>query len=396
MPHLRALLCVVGAAGRAAAQECAGLSMLQTRQTSKSVVQAGESSETGSCKDYPGQYNAFENGGAVFGSTDNDGDGCGFYATASGQCGSHDDDDFFAGEMCCSCGGGSSYQGPRSLAVNKASVVLSEGSDCPSGFEPITSTAACRAALDMVGLPGEAYKGQETDGGWPKGCYYCENTDDCTDGVWFNKHGTGQAVAGSQRLCHKGYDHASAEVLFVGDSDIDYWDSAVAFPGSLNVGVGGYTTSDVKSEVDTWVAELGPKWVVIVCGENDIDGSRSVTIAALARFKEIVGKFIADGARVIYLGTKPEPGTSKGEIKEYKYYDAELRKYAASQSAGSSTPFIMIDVFKSFTSKAELYNSDQLHMSRLGYKFWNGWVKLAMASAAPCVLWQDGVCVKSR
>jgi len=183
-------------------------------------------------------------------------------------------------------------------------------------------------------------------------------------------------------------------VLFVGDSDIDYWDSAVAFPGSFNVGIGGYTTADVINEVDQWVADLDPKWAVLVCGENDIDGTRSNTNAALERFTKIVGKLIDDGARVIYLGTKPEP-KSKDVYKEYKYYDAHIRKLASALAKDKAIPpFQMIDVFPSFTSKWELYNSDGLHMSRLGYTFWNGWVKLAMSSPSPCIRWRDGVCVE--
>jgi len=391
----RTILCIVGIVSGASAQECTDISMLQTRQTSKTVVKTSKSSETtGTCKDYPGQYNAYEDNGG-FGSTDSDGDGCNYYATSTGECGNHDDEDFFATEMCCACGGGSSSQVSRSLAVNQAQVVLSAGDDCPTGFEPITSIAACRAALDMVGLSGGDYKGHETSNGWPKGCYYCESTTDCTDGVWFNKHSTGQVVSGSQRLCHKNYNLSAVKILFVGDSDIDYWDSAVAFPGSFNVGVGGYTTTDVKNEVNTWVQELDPTWVIIVVGENDLNGNRAVTNAALVRFKQIVDAFIADGARVIYLGTKPEPGTLWKVKREYKVYDAQLRAYAAEKSPN----FQMIDVFKSFTNftnKAELYNSDKVHMSRLGYQFWNGWVKLAIASNTSCILWRDGVCTKSR
>ena len=216
----------------------------------------------------------------------------------------------------------------------------------------------------MVGFGGHDYEGAASEADWPKGCYYCKNTADCGDGVWFNSHGSGNTVAGTRRFCQKNYDPKAVEILFVGDSDIDYWDSAVGFPGSFNVGIGGYDTADVVKEVDQWVADLDPKWVVIVCGENDIGGKRTATSNALTRFKTIVGKFINDGARVIYLGTKPEPG-SKNLYKEYEYYDEELRKFATEQAKGKDSPpsFQMIDVFKSFTSQKELYNSDNLHMS---------------------------------
>jgi hypothetical protein len=367
--------------------------LLQTKfeQTLSSTPTTGNSV---SCTDYTEQKREETGDGAV----DNDGDGCSWYRENVQDCGKHDNKDFIAKEMCCSCGGGSTSFVSRSLAVNNASVFISESSDCPSGFEPITTLTACRAALDMVGLTGFAYNGAASESGWPKGCYQCtKETEGCTKGVWFNTHSDGQTVEGTQRFCQKGYDPASVKVLFVGDSDIDYWDSAVAFPGSFNVGVGGYTTVDVLKEVDQLVADLDPKWVVLVCGENDIvQGKRKKTKGALQRFKEIVGKLINDGARVIYLGTKPEPD-SGGLFDEYKHFDAEIRKFASTLAEDKATPpFQMIDVFPSFTKNLELYNSDELHMSRLGYAFWNGWVKLAMSQSSPslCIRWRDGVCVQ--
>jgi len=280
--------------------------------------------------------------------------------------------------------------------VNKASVALSPvGQECPAGLEPVTTYAACRAAMDLVSLNGyHDWQGAESHADWPKGCYYCKSGT-CATGVWFNKAG-GKSKAGTQRICHKKYDPESVKILFVGDSDIDYWDSTTAFPGSFNVGIGGYTTSDVASEVDSWVGDLDPEWVVLVCGENDIDGKRRETNKALARFKTIVGKFVADGSRVIYMGTKPEPG-SRNLYNEYKYYDAQVRKFARSLASDASVlpPLQMVDVFVSFTSAKNLYNSDELHMSRLGYRFWNAWVELAMTSQGSCIRWRDGVCMEA-
>jgi len=185
--------------------------------------------------------------------------------------------------------------------------------------------------------------------------------------------------------------------LFLGDSDIDFWDSATVFPGSFNVGVGGYTTTDVKNEVDQWVAELDPEWVVLVVGENDLNGRRRKTKKALKQFQSIVETFIRDGSRVLYLGTKPEPGTNSLH-GEYRYYDSKIRRFARQLSEGKTTTtprFVMIDVYPAFDNIAEneqLYNSDDLHMSRNGYKYWNKWTKKAMESPDPCLIWENGEC----
>ena len=384
MMLLCALLCLLSASGQESCDN--NVAPAATRNVLLQASRATAGAAAGSCKDYTKQFSSYDT--KVNSGTDKDGDGCNFYQSHTEECGNHDDDDFIANEMCCSCGGGSTYTGSRALAVNQASVFRSQGSDCPAGFGPVTSLAACRAALDMVGMSGMDFNGSEAEANWPAGCYYHDN------GVWFNSHSTGKTVSGTNRFCQKNYDAAAVEVLFVGDSDIDYWDSAVAFPGSFNVGVGGYTTKDVVKEVDQWVADLSPTWVVIVCGENDLNGQRKQTTKAFNRFKTIVSKFMGDGAGVIYLGTKPEPD-SKSLYGEYQFYDASIRGFATAQAKESPGKFQMIDVFRSFTSEAELYNSDELHMSLQGYKFWNGWVKLAMESTTPCVLWMDGVCLET-
>lgn len=357
------------------------------------------------CWDYTEQYDKADT--LLGGSADVDGDRCKFYSGRTAECGNWDDDDFLAKEMCCSCGGGSTYQGKRKLAVNQASVFLSEGNDCPPGFTAINSVAACRAALDLVGLVGEDFGGTESDPSWPQGCYHCSTNADC-QGIWFNKLGigAGQTVTGTRRFCHAHYDASAVDVLFVGDSDVDYWDSSVTFPGSFNVGIGGYTTVNVLNEVGWW-SDVNPKWVVIVAGENDLSTSRGPTNAAFERFKEIVKAFIGGGARVIYLGTKVEPANKK-LWGEYMYYDEEIRKFAREQKQGE---FQMIDVFRAFTNQmknnkpgldnkgkkatwTQLYASDSVHMSRLGYKLWNDWVRIAMDSEKLCIRWANGVCVE--
>jgi len=372
-----------------------------------SLVQENSGSN---CWDYTKQYDELDT--LLGGNEDVGGDRCDWYLTKKDECGSHDDDDFLANEMCCSCGGGSTGKGSRTLAVNGASVFLSEGEDCPVGFEPITSITACRAALDMVGIDGYGnYKKTETVSDWPKGCYYCTNdTPNCEQGVFFNRHASGATVTGTHRFCHKNYDAKDVDILFVGDSDIDYWDSSVVFPGSFNVGIGGYETSNVFTEMGDWAAGTNPKWVVLVIGENDIDGSRAPTDAAIDRFKKIASTFINDGARVIYLGTKVEPDNTN-YYTEYMYYDAAIRKFATEQSKDKAEPpFQMIDVFRSFTYKqtagrpktgkdatwAQIYASDKVHMSRLGYKLWNAWVKIAMDSKTPCIRWANAVCMEKR
>ena len=68
--------------------------------------------------------------------------------------------------------------------------------------------------------------------------------------------------------------------------------------------------------------------VLLVCGENDLAEGTSVA-ATFARYSSLVDTVRATGARVIYMGTKPEPATTSLHAK-YVRYDQEIRELATS------------------------------------------------------------------
>ncbi|GMI38171.1 hypothetical protein TeGR_g12637 [Tetraparma gracilis] len=107
----------------------------------------------------------------------------------------------------------------------------------------MTTLASCRAGLRLVGHYGDSYNGNEDDGDWPSGCYFCDDTDWCDDGAWLNLHGSGSASDNAKPYCGLDFTPLSlGETLFVGDSDIDYWDASLSLvTPSYNVGYGGYT-----------------------------------------------------------------------------------------------------------------------------------------------------------
>jgi hypothetical protein len=148
------------------------------------------------------------------------------------------------------------------------SVSLEVGNSCTtSGFTHITSWEACRAALSVysVGkesnetIDGSDYNGFEPQGpdeNWPKGCYYCDDFGSCTDGVWFNDASVGSSNGGAQVFCaNESFElmiaSSQTTLLFVGDSDVDFWEEVEStfgtqFPNdssggtaAYNVGVGG-------------------------------------------------------------------------------------------------------------------------------------------------------------
>ena len=107
------------------------------------------------------------------------------------------------------------------------------------------------------------------------------------------------------------------------------------------------------------------------------------------QFKKVVKKVVASGARVIYMGTKPEPDTTSIH-SDYEKYDAKIRALAVEYAtgtlaptpsptvaAGSGTPsatpavLTMVDVYPSFNAMGNpdsLYGDDNLHMSSEGVR----------------------------
>jgi len=184
------------------------------------------------------------------------------------------------------------------------------------------------------------------------------------------------------------------DVLFIGDSDVEGWPTSVDFPGSTNEGVGGWTCNNVVKKLDGILPSTAPTWVVLVCGENDLDGASPS--ATFGRFKRVVAALRAKNIRVVYMGTKPEPST-KSMHRDYRSYDAMIRAHASelAASAGDAAPppLVMVDVYPSFEALGNgkaLYARDKLHLSAVGYAHWSSWATHAMAGGATdCTLYES-------
>lgn len=279
-----------------------------------------------------------------------------------------------------------------------ALVELAEaGNECPVGFLPLTSAESCRAALDQTSFDGMDFQGSEENEEWPKGCYYCRGVPGCVNGVWFNEHSTGSAKGNARPICARGFEPlAKNQVLFMGDSDIDFWPTSSSFEGAYNVGYGGYTCLDVIKEIDRFLATFQPRQLVLVCGENDLAGGASVA-TTLARLDRILEKTQAANLPVVFLGTKPEPD-SRSLWKKYEQYDQGL-KDRAKRLTSTTTRYpslVFIDSYQGFLDAGngkELYANDQLHLSNLGYRYWTQWTANALANTGgDCLVWLGMTC----
>ena len=234
----------------------------------------------------------------------------------------------------------------------------------------------------------------------------CPQANDgvCDDGGSGGQHS--QCMFGSD--CLDCGSRSMGEVLFIGDSDIEYWSKAavstwIAFPNSNNVGVAGFTCAQVLSELDAHLARYAPSTAVLVCGENDLISTSAST--AFSRFVQVVERIIASGARVVFLSTKPEPSTDSLHAK-YRDYDQRVQEYAATLAATTMLsqvpPLAVVDSYNGFEdlgNQRDLYHADGLHLSDLGYSYWSAWAQNAIGNATAgvtCFLWRSHTCVLDR
>jgi len=285
----------------------------------------------------------------------------------------------------------------KSVTAQDDVVLANAGNACPADYVKLATAEGCQRA--MVELDFSTYRGTEDETGWPGGCYYCQNVNGCSNGVWFNRNPIGAAKEGAKPICAlPGWegDPPPIETLFVGDSDVSRWETSSVFPSSVNVGFGGYTCAQVNNIIDRELALHTPTWVVIVCGENDLfDQNFDDTFDDFAVVIEKIKNF---GARALYMGTKPEPSTQNMH-SEYEMYDAKIRTYATTLAAADVStppPLVMVDVYLGFNelgNPRSLYNRDRLHLSNEGYGYWNTWATTALGDTpAQCVRWLSNDC----
>ena len=83
---------------------------------------------------------------------------------------------------------------------------------------------------------------------------------------------------------------------------------------------------------------------------------------------------------MLYMGTKPEPGTTSLHTT-YAAYDAMI-----AAAAESNADLYTVDVtseFNALGNPASLYQSDDLHLSEEGYVLWTKWVRNNANNAVP-------------
>jgi lysophospholipase L1-like esterase len=164
-----------------------------------------------------------------------------------------------------------------------------------------------------------------------------------------------------------------APVLFVGSSSIRMWQSLASdFPGLpvLNRGFGGSRMDDVLRYADRVVFRYKPRAIVLYEGDNDLQDGRTP-----ARIAGDVAEFLSRVRRtlpltpVVCISVKPSPSRWNliGQMRET---NALLQVVVAQDTMAK-----YVDVFTPMLGadgrpRAELFQSDSLHMTPAGYAIW--------------------------
>ena len=172
-----------------------------------------------------------------------------------------------------------------------------------------------------------------------------------------------------------------APVLFVGSSSIRKWQSLASdFPGIpvLNRGFGGSRMDDVLRYADRVVFKYKPRAIVLYEGDNDLqDGRTPARIAGdVAEFLRRV-RTTLPLTRVVCLSVKPSP-SRWNLIGEMRQTNALLQAVVAQDTMAT-----YVDVFTPMLGadgrpRAELFQSDSLHMTPAGYAIWKDAVAPAL------------------
>ena len=165
----------------------------------------------------------------------------------------------------------------------------------------------------------------------------------------------------------------TSPVVFMGSSSIRLWESlAQDFPYHhvVNRGFGGSQIADSVELAARILAPYKPPIIVLYAGSNDINAGKSPETVA-ADFKAFTAKLAAlrpeTHVAFVSIGPSPQRWAQVAKVRE-------ANKLIAAHCA-SNPKLHFVDIFPEMLGddgkpRAELFQTDQLHMTRAGYQRW--------------------------
>jgi lysophospholipase L1-like esterase len=174
-------------------------------------------------------------------------------------------------------------------------------------------------------------------------------------------------------------------IVFVGSSTIRLWDVATYFPDLriINRGFGGSRLADSLANVDRLVLAYEPRLVVLYAGDNDIAGGLLAEQLAVEfeRFARAVHAKLPQ-TRILYLAIKPS-------ILRWLNVDRMVTANEMIRAICSRDDRLgFLDLGPLMLGwderpRPELFVSDGLHLSPLGYQVWTAALRPLLAPPPP-------------
>ncbi|MEX0703358.1 MAG: SGNH/GDSL hydrolase family protein [Planctomycetales bacterium] len=161
-------------------------------------------------------------------------------------------------------------------------------------------------------------------------------------------------------------------VVFVGSSSVRLWDLARSFPdhATINRGFGGSEIVDSTHFAERLIVPHEPRVVVLYAGDNDLARGRLAEEVA-GDFREFVRAVRArlPKSRIVFIGIKPS-------IARWKQWETMQRTNQLIRSdCAKDESLAFVDVAPAMLGddglpRPELFASDGLHLSGMGYAVW--------------------------
>lgn len=162
-------------------------------------------------------------------------------------------------------------------------------------------------------------------------------------------------------------------ILFTGSSSVVRWAGLTHdFPGLpvVNRGFGGSTWRELNLYFPRVVARYQPRAVVVYEGDNDLADGRSVAecLADFAEFRRLM-KIHLPGVPVAVLSVKASP-SRRAQRAAQDQLNAAIRGQLAGQAGWTFLDVGGVLLGPTGEPRPELFEADQLHLKRDGYRLW--------------------------
>jgi lysophospholipase L1-like esterase len=167
------------------------------------------------------------------------------------------------------------------------------------------------------------------------------------------------------------------EIVFVGSSTIQRWDTARYFPDLkiINRGISGSELVDALRYVDRIVLPYQPRLIVVYAGDNDISGgwiSEQVAVT-FEKFTRAVHAKLPQ-TRILFIAIKPSI-LRWTQIDRMRSTNAIIRAYCERDDRLAFIDFDTLMLGFDERPRRELFVEDGLHLSPQGYQLWTNAIR---------------------